>query len=91
MLAFFGLTPEYRVQVFSLIHDIVFHGNGGFDYHTVYNMPIWMRRFTAQKISEFNDKQNEEMKKASKGKSSTSSVPKGPAIKRPSYSTKARK
>ena len=50
-----------------------------------------MRRFTAQKISEFNDKQNEEMKKASKGKSSTSSVPKGPAIKRPSYSTKARK
>ena len=50
-----------------------------------------MRKFTAQKISEFNDKQNEEMKKASKGKSSSSSVPKGPAIKRPSYSTKARK
>ena len=91
MLAFFGLTPEYRVEVFSLIHDIVFHGNGGFDYHTVYNMPIWMRRFTAQKISEFNSKQNEEIKKASKGKSSSSPVPKGPAIKRPSYSTKARK
>jgi hypothetical protein len=47
-------------------------------------MPIWLRRFTAQKISEFNDKQNEEMNKASKGKSSSSPAPKGPAIKRPS-------
>jgi len=54
-------------------------------------MPIWLRRFTAQKISEFNEEQNKEMKKASKGKSSSSPVPKGPAIKRPSYSTKARK
>ena len=54
-------------------------------------MPIWLRKFTAQKISEFNEEQNKEMKKASKGKSSSSSTPKGPAIKRPSYSTKARK
>jgi hypothetical protein len=54
-------------------------------------MPIWLRRFTAQKISEFNEEQNKEMKKASKGKSSSSTTPKGPAIKKPTYSTKARK
>lgn len=54
-------------------------------------MPIWMRKFTAQKISEFNDKQNEEVKKASKGKTSSSSVPKGPAIRNTSYSVKANK
>jgi len=54
-------------------------------------MPIWLRRFTAQKISEFNEEQNKEIKKASKSKSSSGSTPKGPAIKRPSYSTKARK
>lgn len=27
-------------------------------------MPIWMRRFHINKISEFNEKQNEEMRKA---------------------------
>ena len=33
-------------------------------------MPIWMRRFHIQKISEFNKKQEEELKKV-KGKSNT--------------------
>ena len=27
-------------------------------------MPIWLRRFHIQKISEFNEKQNEEVRKA---------------------------
>ena len=52
-------------------------------------MPIWLRKFTIQSINEYNEKQAEEMKKSqSKG---TPLTPKGPAIKRPTYSTKARK
>jgi len=50
----------------------VFHGNGGFDYHTVYNMPIWLRNFTLNQISSFNKKQNEAVEKASKGKNQSS-------------------
>ena len=55
--------------------------------------PISIDDYNALKkrVEEFNEEQNKEMKKASKGKSSSSSTPKGPAIKRPSYSTKARK
>jgi len=68
----------------------VFHGKGGYDYHTVYNMPVWLRNFTFQKINEFYEKEAEEMKKASKGKGGNS-MPKGPAIRQPSYSTKASK
>ena len=49
--------------MFAQIHDIVFHGNGGFDWDTVYNMPIWLRRFTFNKIKEHFDKQNEEAEK----------------------------
>jgi hypothetical protein len=49
--------------MFAQIHDIVFHGNGGFDWNTVYNMPIWLRRFTFNKIKEHFDKQNEEAEK----------------------------
>lgn len=53
-------------------------------------MPIWLRNYTFQKMNEFYEKEAEEMKKASKGKGS-SSMPKGPAIKTPSYTTKASK
>jgi hypothetical protein len=45
--------------MFSVIHDIVYHGNGGFDWHTVYNMPIWLRKFTYKKIADFITKKNE--------------------------------
>ena len=53
-------------------------------------MPVWLRKFTAHKISKFNQKQSKEYEKANK-KSKVSTAPKGPAIKSPTYSTKARK
>ena len=46
----------------------MYHGGGGFIHSEVYNMPIWMRRFHINQISEFNKKQNEELEK-SKGQS----------------------
>jgi hypothetical protein len=53
-LAFFGLTydiaPQVRTALFTQIHQIVFHGKGGYDWHTVYNMPIWLRKFTFKQI-----------------------------------------
>lgn len=65
ILAFFGLTsdlaPLARKNIFTQIHEIVFHGQGGYDWHTVYNMPIWLRKFTFKKIEEHYIKQNEEM------------------------------
>lgn len=62
-LAFFGLNKhniaQSRVNLFRQIHEIVYHGNGGYDWQTVYNMPIWLRRFTFQEISNYIEKQNE--------------------------------
>ena len=63
ILTFFGLTPEYRQNIFSQIHEIVFHGNGGYDWHTLYNMPIWLRNFTFRKIEEWYKKQEEAQNK----------------------------
>ena len=65
-LAFFGLGSEYRSAVFSQIHQIVFHGNGGYTWNDVYNMPIWLRKFTFQEIKDFYDKKNEAEEKAMK-------------------------
>ena len=71
MLTFFGLTPEYRGLLFTQIHDLVYHGGGGFIHSEVYNMPIWMRKFHIQKIAEYNKKQQEEIEKQ-QGKSNIS-------------------
>jgi len=62
-LAFFGLTfdlaPQARIAVFTQIHEICFYGQGGYDWETVYDMPIWLRRFTFNQIHDHYKKQNE--------------------------------
>ena len=80
VLAFFGLTPQYRKIIFDQVHDLVFHGGGGFQYYDVYNMPIWLRTFHSQKISDFNKKQNDESEKAQKRASSNSNQVQRPNI-----------
>ena len=56
---FFGLTPDYRLNLFKSIHDICYYGKGGYDYHIVYDMPIWLRNLTYKFISEQIQKENE--------------------------------
>ncbi len=56
-LTFFGLTldnvKQSRVAIFTQIHEICFHGKGGYQWEEVYNMPIWLRRFTFDRIQKF--------------------------------------
>ena len=73
MLGFFGLTPNYRKHLHSHIFDLIYHGNGGFTFSDVYNMPVWARKFYIQKIVDFKTEEKKhhdsEMKKAkSKGR-----------------------
>lgn len=97
--AFFGLTPEaaplVRQNLFTQIHEIVFHGQGGYSWNDVYNMPTWLRKFTFHKIKEFYDKQNN-----SKQEEATQSWLQGAArqeaeknaqAKSPTYSTNVKK
>ena len=86
-LGFFGLTPTYRVNLFTQIHEIVFHGKGGYSFDTVYNMPIWLRNFTFRKIQEFFEKEKEAYDKTNSNKTLSSTN----TIKKPTYNTKARK
>ena len=65
-LTFFGLTldivPKVRAALFTQIHEICFHGQGGYQWETIYNMPTWLRKFTFNKIKEFHSEQNEQSK-----------------------------
>jgi hypothetical protein len=51
------------MHIFKQIHEIIFHGNGGYDWDTVYNMPLWLRKTTFYLMKEYYDKQNEEHEK----------------------------
>ena len=93
MLTFFGLTSEYRTAIFSQIHEIVFNGQGGYDYQTVYNMPIWLRKFTFQKLKDHYDEVNRANKRKPPSKSTTPSWVKdakeaAKSGKKPSYTVK---
>ena len=67
-LTFFGLTsetaPQIRLSIFKQIHEIIFHGNGGYDYNTIYNMPLWLRKFTFKEINDFYEKKAKAEKSA---------------------------
>ena len=78
---FFGLTPQYRNILFTQVHDLVYHGGGGFIHSEVYNMPIWLRKFHIQEINKFLKKQKEESDKVQKGQQSTLSKINVPNIK----------
>lgn len=42
----------------------MYHGNGGFDWNTIYEMPVWLRRFTYNRISDFLDEKNKANERA---------------------------
>lgn len=61
-MTFFGLTldniSEKRISLFTQIHEIVFHGNGGYDWDVVYNLPIWLRKFVFSKLNDYYKEKN---------------------------------
>lgn len=72
-LTFFGLTseiaPQIRINLFKQIHEIVFHGKGGYDYSTIYNMPVWLRKYTFSEIDKFYKKESKAYEDAKTGSS----------------------
>ena len=100
LLTFFGLTSEYRKSLFKQIHEIVYYGGGGYDWYTVYKMPIWLRKFTYQSIVECKQKESDAYKGVKSSNKGTTQIDmanpdksKLPpnTIKPPSYVTKASK
>ena len=94
VLAFFGLTsntsPQHRMNVFTQIHEIIFHGNGGYDHDTIYNMPIWLRNFTFNKIKEWYEKSKpKDVDDSWTNSEAKAEASKNKKIKPPGYVTKA--
>lgn len=86
---FFGLTltnsAEYRKNLFTQIHNIVYHGNGGYDFGTIYNMPIWIRKFTFKQIDDYIKDVNKKTQQAQKGGKKNLLNPKTGKISAPKF------
>lgn len=80
-----------RAKLFRELHEIVFYGKGGYDWETVYHLPLWLRRFVYSEINKHYKKEAEAIDKASSNKQSLSKAPKGPAIRKPDITVKPRK
>jgi hypothetical protein len=87
-LTFFGLTSKYREYLFTKIHEICFYGQGGYDWNTIYNLPIMYRELIYHKIREHYDKQKVDAEKQQKMIQSKTATTVKPPIKS-DYTAKA--
>jgi len=46
-------SSQAKISIYRQIHQICFHGKGGYGWHDVYNMPIWLRRFIFSEIKTY--------------------------------------
>ena len=56
-----------KLAIYDQIHEICFYGKGGYDWDTVYNFPVWLRKRIHGKISDFYSEQNKQYEKATNG------------------------
>jgi len=63
-LTFFGQPPSNRAAIHEELFNIAYYGNG-FNHNDLYNMPVPLRRFYAEKLVEAKQKEAESIKKAS--------------------------
>jgi hypothetical protein len=71
----------------------VFHGKGGYDWDTIYNMPLWLRKTTFSMMKEHYDKEAEEQEKQQNmlKNNSKSEIARPNIAPTPNYTTKAPK
>jgi hypothetical protein len=60
------------------IFEMLYHTQGGFGWHELYNMPVWLRRFYYTKLAKQLQNEHDQAQKASKGGTSPGAIPRGP-------------
>ena len=74
MSRFFGLGPEYKLGLHKEIFSLCYHGQGGFSWDEVYNLPIHLRRFYIMEINKIVEQRNKA--ESEQQKKTASSAPK---------------
>tara|TARA_R110000796_G_scaffold46646_7_gene112810 strand:- start:4090 stop:4350 length:261 start_codon:yes stop_codon:yes gene_type:complete len=67
------------------MHEIVFHGKGGYTWDIVYSMPLWLRKYTFKELNDFYEAEQKAHDNASKGDKSTTLVDSSGKVTTPNF------
>ena len=56
---FFGFNPEDRITLHERLFKLIWYGEGRWDWDTIYNMPISLRRFYVSQVNKIFAEQAE--------------------------------
>jgi hypothetical protein len=68
---FFGFSPQDRVQLHENIFNLLWHGEGRWDWDTIYNMPIFLRKFYIKRVNAIIQERIDRAEQQQKQKSRT--------------------
>ena len=63
---FFGLTPEYKLELHKAMLVTSHYSKGAFSVMDLYQMPVYLRNFYLKEFGELKRKESDEIKRASK-------------------------
>jgi hypothetical protein len=49
---FFGFKPEHRIDLHDNLFNLIWHGEGRWDWDTIYNMPVHIRRHWSKRVND---------------------------------------
>jgi hypothetical protein len=76
---FFGFKPQDRVKLHDNIFNLIWWGDGRWDWDTIYNMPVHIRRFWVKKVNKIiQEEQERQEQQLEAAKRKRKSVPKSP-------------
>ena len=67
---FFGFDAKDRIKLHKILFDMLWYGDGRWDWNTIYNMPIFLRNFWIDSINKKNQPE-----KPAKNKSKVATMP----------------
>ena len=56
---FFGFDASDRVQLHDTIFNLIWHGEGRWDWDTIYSMPIFLRKFYIKRVNKILQEREE--------------------------------
>ena len=72
-LTFFGQPPSNRAAIHEELFNIAYYGNG-FTHDELYNMPVPLRKFYAQKLIDAKKKESKSYEDAKNNQSNTTEI-----------------
>ena len=68
---FFGFKPEDRPQLHDQLFELIWAGDGRWDWNTIYNMPIFLRNFWIKKLNKIHNSKKQALQKAQQSNKKT--------------------